>query len=403
MIYTIVCIASLITVLIVNWDFFIKGKINRDKRVIVAYRNFLIVLSMFFVTDALWGVFDYYHLRTALIVDTSFYFVVMALTVLFWTRNVTVYLGERKVLGQILFYSGIVLTVTAFALIAVNFFVPILFEFTDEAAYLPHWGRYLLLAAQLVMFAATSGYVFIRAISANGSLKSRCLAIGFFGLMMVSAIVFQTLFPLYPVYSIGCLVSVCIIHTFVVGSEKEEYKVSLEEMINREQIQERELSNAKHLAFTDPLTGTKSKYAYIEMEEEMDNLISNKEIDEFSIVVFDINGLKIMNDTQGHENGDKYIKDCVEVINTCFPDVPIYRFGGDEFVAVIKDEQYQKRGQSLKQFEKQIEKNITDKNGPVVSSGMADFNPKKDNTFHAVFVKADQRMYARKHLLKDEY
>ena len=44
--------------------------------------------------------------------------------------------------------------------------------------------------------------------------------------------------------------------------------------------------------------------------------------------------------------------------------------------------------------------NIT-KNEPIISSGISKFRPETDNTFKAVFYRADKLMYARKELLKE--
>ena len=52
-------------------------------------------------------------------------------------------------------------------------------------------------------------------------------------------------------------------------------------------------------------------------------------------MVFDINGLKEVNDTLGHEAGDKMITACAQVISRVFGDEAIYRVGGDEFAAII--------------------------------------------------------------------
>ena len=55
-----------------------------------------------------------------------------------------------------------------------------------------------------------------------------------------------------------------------------------------------------------------------------------------SIVYFDINNLKIINDTLGHEMGDKLITDASAMISRVFGKIGnIYRTGGDEFVAII--------------------------------------------------------------------
>ena len=54
----------------------------------------------------------------------------------------------------------------------------------------------------------------------------------------------------------------------------------------------------------------------------------------------DINNLKYVNDTYGHELGDEYIKGCCRIICNIFEESQVYRIGGDEFVVILKDSDY---------------------------------------------------------------
>ena len=62
------------------------------------------------------------------------------------------------------------------------------------------------------------------------------------------------------------------------------------------------IDDAHELAYTDALTGSANRNAYIENVKLLDDEMDNTEVD-FSIAVFDINGLKNANDTYGHEYG----------------------------------------------------------------------------------------------------
>lgn len=340
-------------------------------------------MMVFFVTDSLWGIFDQYHLTVALYVDTSLYFISMAMTVMFWTMYAVSYLSEEGLFKRLLIGSGILITGFSVVVTIVNAFVPTLFTFDSNGVYHPLVTRYILLTLQLVLFVLTGIYALVMAYRNSGTARMKHFAIAFFGFIMGAAIVFQTLYPLLPIYAAGCIISIAVLQTFVVEKDKIEAFTSWT------------------LVRTDALTGARSRYAYVQMEENIDKAIAKKQINNFAIVVFDINGLKEINDNQGHEAGDAYIKECFEVMRETFKGAPIYRFGGDEFVCVLKGDLYGKRDELFQKFQATIDQNRFLPNRPIVASGMAEFNEAEDNTFRAVFMRADAGMYDQKKNLKD--
>jgi len=209
----------------------------------------------------------------------------------------------------------------------------------------------------------------------------------------------MVLFPLQPFYSIGCLLGTCIIHTFVVSDMQDDRRIELEEMLRREAQQEKELGSAKKLAYTDSLTGVKNSHAYVEMIKKVDQRIAAGEIREFGVVVFDLNGLKTVNDTKGHDAGDQYIQGACRMICEQFKHSPVFRIGGDEFTAFLEGEDFRNRKILLAAFETQMDENVR-QGKPVVASGMAVFRHGHDNSYRRVFERADQRMYDRKGALK---
>ena len=161
-------------------------------------------------------------------------------------------------------------------------------------------------------------------------------------------------------------------------------------MILREEKPKKELGSAKQLAYRDSLTGVKSYNAYVEAEQL---------VKEFGVVVFDVNGLKQMNDTHGHDAGDSLLQDACRLICARFMHSPVFRIGGDEFVALLEGEDYQNRLSLLADFETQAEMNQCN-GSTVVASGLATFRPGEDNSYRQVFERADARMYDRKGQLK---
>ena len=160
-----------------------------------------------------------------------------------------------------------------------------------------------------------------------------------------------------------------------------------------------DLTAARRMATIDTLTGVKNKNAYSEAEKEMDRRIAEGSVSEFSVGVFDLNDLKLINDNQGHEAGDEYIKEACRLICTCFKHSPVFRVGGDEFVAILEGEDYLNQEDLLEKFERQVLINL-DRGKAVVSFGCSSFIPNQDSDIEAVFERADSLMYKEKKLLK---
>lgn len=169
----------------------------------------------------------------------------------------------------------------------------------------------------------------------------------------------------------------------------------------REEESVRELGEVKSVAYKDALTGVKSKHAFAEWEDKLDMEISNNVLDKFAVVVFDVNGLKQVNDTQGHKAGDAYIRSACMLVCDVFKHSPVFRIGGDEFVAILQGDDYANRQELLATFDRTVEGNIGT-SGPVVSAGIADFVAGQDVQAHAVFERADAQMYERKRELKSK-
>lgn len=170
-------------------------------------------------------------------------------------------------------------------------------------------------------------------------------------------------------------------------------------MSRRARESEQELGNVRELANKDPLTGVKSKHAYAEMETTMDRSIKDGLQDAFGVLVCDVNGLKYINDNLGHKAGDDYIRSASNLICEIYLHSPVYRVGGDEFVVVLSGRDYENRDHLLGDLNHRVEENLST-GKVVVSGGMSDFNPEKDENYHQVFERADALMYQRKKELK---
>jgi diguanylate cyclase (GGDEF)-like protein len=86
-------------------------------------------------------------------------------------------------------------------------------------------------------------------------------------------------------------------------------------------------------SYKDNMTGIYNRRAY---DDTLSRLMERESLDDITIVVFDVNGLKRINDTIGHAAGDELIKTASRMINEHFGEYgKCFRIGGDEFVAVL--------------------------------------------------------------------
>lgn len=400
--YSIIGIIAILVHLIINRDMLWHYKDNTDIPAYKEYRDYILGMLFFCVADVLWGFLNDLKLIGPLYVFTDIFFITMMAGFLLWTRYVAAYMEgqNNSVFKKILTITGIVLFCCEVMILIVNFFVPIQFSFDENGVYHAGGARYVTLLLQVILFLMTSVYTFVTKAPTARATKQLRRSVGFFGLLMASLIVLQIFYPMLPLYSIGYLLSSCMLHSFVVEEEKDEYRNSLEEMLRRAKQQSLELGNAKQKIYTDPLTGVGSKQAYMEDAEELYQRIRSGASEEFGVVVFDVNDLKTINDTMGHDTGDIYIYTASMLISEFFSRSPVYRIGGDEFVVILEGEPFKTREEQLAAFDNQIENNL--RSGKVVvSSGMSEYRKGNDKSYRAVFERADLQMYRRKHALKE--
>ncbi len=163
---------------------------------------------------------------------------------------------------------------------------------------------------------------------------------------------------------------------------------------------QRELLEIRDIAGKDSLTGVKNKLSYSEIESEMNGLIASGQAGDFALAVLDVNGLKHINDTLGHQAGDEYILKSSRMICMYFPHSPVFRVGGDEFIVLIQGPDYENREEILDMFKRESETHIGT-NDVVISLGSTDYRPDGDRSLEDMFRRADSLMYENKNKLKN--
>lgn len=388
MAYSLVGILAIFIYLIINLDVLINIGAKKKFRGEMFYLLFLLGAIAFHITDGFWGIlYDAKDVK-GVFIDTTFYFVAMAASILFWGLFVFRYLGKKSIRAKMILYTEFIIFAFQLVAIVVNFFYPILFSVSSDCVYKAGPARYVTLGVQVLMYLLISFYSMVISIKSKDSSRGRLITIGVFGIFMTVAIMLQVFLPLMPMYSLGYLFGICLLHTFVIR----------EEMIQ----QEIELNEAKIKVSTDPLTGVYSKHAYIDEEVKIETEIDNKTLTDLAVVVFDLNDLKFTNDSFGHEAGDNYLIDSSKLIKSYSKDIPLYRVGGDEFALFLRGEAFAKREEYFSEFNKQIDENVMNKDRIIIASGMAVYDKEIDTSIMQVFTRADCDMYQRKQQIKDK-
>lgn len=167
---------------------------------------------------------------------------------------------------------------------------------------------------------------------------------------------------------------------------------------------EEKASTMEALAVKDTLTGIWNRLAY---DDEVKKL--NKDIregfTEFGIAMVDLNDLKKINDTYGHENGNIAIKGLSTIICDVFKRSRVFRIGGDEFVVILKKKDFRNIDKRMEDFNERLVKIRNDEflmpwEKVSAAIGYAMFDEEDDVTVGDVFKKADKAMYERKAAMK---
>lgn len=158
------------------------------------------------------------------------------------------------------------------------------------------------------------------------------------------------------------------------------------------------------IANIDALTKVRNKRSYdIEIERIEKELKEGNT--EFGLVMIDLNFLKKINDSYGHEKGDQSIQLLCKLICGIFRFSPVFRIGGDEFIVILENNDYQNIGQLSSELDKELAR-IQEKTELEpwerisAAAGYALFDPSLDENMGSVFKRADRKMYDCKKKMK---
>ncbi len=145
------------------------------------------------------------------------------------------------------------------------------------------------------------------------------------------------------------------------------------------------------MAEIDEMTGIYNRNKYLSMTSE-----GYTKEDKLAVIFWDINYLKKINDTMGHEQGDLLIKaigSAIRKISDQFDNA--YRIGGDEFVMIMRGGDEERALKKLKEWEEEIAKLDNIENIPITAS--YGYACGKGTDLEKLIHEADKNMYINKH------
>jgi diguanylate cyclase (GGDEF)-like protein/PAS domain S-box-containing protein len=151
-------------------------------------------------------------------------------------------------------------------------------------------------------------------------------------------------------------------------------------------------NHLSYLSFHDSLTGLYNR-AYF--EEELKRLNTERQLP-VSIIIGDINGLKLINDAFGHSEGDNILKSCADVLKSCCRAEDIVaRWGGDEFSMLLPGTGEEIALKIAKRIRVKSTKTTSNCVPLSISLGISTRN-KMSESFSSVIKKAEENMYRQK-------
>ncbi|RYI27565.1 GGDEF domain-containing protein [Bacillus infantis] len=152
-----------------------------------------------------------------------------------------------------------------------------------------------------------------------------------------------------------------------------------------------ELESMKRVAYTDSLTGIANR---LRIDGWLEEWIKKSE--GFSVIFFDIDHFKCVNDTYGHDAGDLVLKQLASLVRQPLTGAELFgRWGGEEFIILTP-----KTGESAVNLAEKLRKVIMESSFPPAGNQTASFGVaqyKKGDTVDSLLSRADQGLYQSKH------
>lgn len=165
-----------------------------------------------------------------------------------------------------------------------------------------------------------------------------------------------------------------------------------QDITERKHMEER----LRELSVTDELTGLYNRRGFFTLGEKQLK-IAGRMKNKMLLFSADLDGLKKINDTYGHHEGDRALIDAAGIVRECFRGSDIIaRIGGDEFVVLLTEKANVDPAMLAKRIREQTERRNSEcrRSYPLsFSIGMASYDPGRSSTLGDLLVAADRSMY----------
>ena len=327
MLYSSAGLLALIIHLIINHDIIFNKTNPGSIPAFSEFRFFLFNVMIYYISDIFWGILYENGLIALTFIDTAIYFFAMASSIYAWTRYAVTYLKKDDVFSKLLKTVGFAIFFFEVIVILVNFFVPVLYQFDEAGVYHALSARYITLGVQVAMFVMTTIYALYFAIKSEGATRYRNLAICLSSAAMVFFVIAQVAYPLLPMYSIGCMLGICFIHSFVLESEREEYRGTLEQKL------EAAMGEGNYYDLLTGLQGTAHffKNSFLKRDKLID------EGGHPAFLFFDLSGMKYYNERNSFAGGDRLLQKLAKLLIEEYGEDNCSRLGSDKFVVYTEN------------------------------------------------------------------
>ena len=283
---------------------------------------------------------------------------------------------------------GLIVTIAAFFLIG-------RFKHYNHALIMVTLVQLLIFAIYLLnlhLLGATEIYIqfmtamlFIMAVFLIPNLWKNCIIAGS---VILAGYIFSRIFFLVPTETVstfmhGVYLGICLVccAIFLYGRENSRRKQFVAERL------------LEHMAITDRLTNI---YNRVRFEYMLGTWIKNKRHNPFSLILFDIDDFKKVNDNFGHTVGDQVLVGTSEVVSAHIRDEDIFaRWGGEEFVVLFGNTGLEKAKELAERLRRAVEVNPCADAGKItISIGVAEY--REGETITEFVNHADEKMYEAK-------